>query len=458
MATQLERCEILPPPAEVTELSLPLTFLDIPWLYSHPIQRLLFYEFPCSKPYFLETIVPNLKESLSLTLKHYIPLASNVLYPSSNEKPVFRYVVGDSVSLTIAESSDDFNNLTANYARDADQFYPFVPQLPPPKEEAEYKTFRVLCLQVTLFPNRGVCIGITNHHTIGDASSIVGFIKAWASISKLGGDSQLIEAKFLPLFDRFVIKDPCGIADVYLSQIKNFKLLSSSLHLPTNKVRATYILHQADMKKLKDSVSAQKPDLVQPSSFVVTTAYVWTCLVKSGPASGEEVDADEPEYFSFAVDCRARMNPPVPANYFGNCLGGVIIKRKHQELMEKEGFFIAAEAIAEIIRTKVNKKDEMMKGAENWLVYFAELVGKRVLSVAGSPKFDLYEADYGWGRPKKLEAVSIDGDDSISLCKSRDSEGGLEIGLSLTKNKMDAFSAIFASGLGILSKEVVYSK
>ncbi|KAL2496883.1 Phenolic glucoside malonyltransferase 2 [Forsythia ovata] len=366
MATQLEHCEILPPPAEVTELTLPLTFLDIPWLYFHPIHRLLFYEFPCSKPYFLETIVPNLKESLSLTLKRYIPLASNIFYPSSNEKPVFRYMVGDSVSLTIAESSDDFNNLTANYARDADQFYPFVPQLPPPKEEAEYKTIPVLCLQV----------------------------------------------------------------------------------------RATYILHQADIKKLKDSVSARKPDLVEPSSFVVTTAYVWTCWVKSGPASGEEVDADVLEYFGFAVDCRTRMNPPVPANYFGNCIGAAVVKRKHEELMENEGFFIAAEAIAEIIRIKVNNKDEMRKAAENLLAIYAELMGNRMLSVAGSPKFDLYEADYGWGRPKKLESVSIDGDDSISLCKSRDSEGGLEIGLSLPNNKMDAFSAIFASGLGILSKEV----
>ncbi|KAL2476800.1 Phenolic glucoside malonyltransferase 2 [Abeliophyllum distichum] len=418
MATQLEHYEILPPPTEVTELILPLTFFDIPWLYFHPVQRLLFYEFTCSKPYFLEIIVPNLKESLTLILKHYIPLASNVLYPSSNEKPVFRYMVGDSVSLTIAESSDDVNNLIANYARDADQFYPFVPQLPPPKEEAEYKTTQS-------------CV--------------------------YSGDSQLIEAKSLPLFDRSVIKDPRGIADVNWNQLKNFPLQFPSLHLPTNKVRATYILHQADIKKLKDSVSARKPDLVEPSSFVVTTAYVWTCMVKSGPASGEEVDADVLEYFGFVMDCRTRMNPAVPANYFGNCLGAAIVKRKHEELIENEGFFIAAEAIAEIIRIKVNNTEEMMKAAENLLADFAVFMEKRILSVAGSPKFDLYEADYGWGRPKKQESVSIDGYDSFSLCKTRDSVGGLEIGLSLPKNKMDAFSAIFASGLGILSKEVLHS-
>ncbi|CAI9784433.1 unnamed protein product [Fraxinus pennsylvanica] len=448
MATQLEHCEIAPPNGKVTELTLPLTFFDIPWLYFHPIQRLLFYEFPCSKAYFMDTIIPSLKESLSLTLKHYIPLAGNILCPLSGEKPVLRFVFQDSVPLIIAESNEDFNNLTANYARDADQFHPFVPELPPPKEEAQFKIIRAFCLQVTLFPDHGLCLGFTNHHAIGDASSIVGFIKAWASISKLAGDSQLIEAKSLPCFDRSVVKDPRGIADMYWNQMKNFKFLSSSLHLPTNKVRATYILHQTDIQKLKDSLLARKPGLVHPSSFVVTIAYVWTCLVKSGHGNGEKVDPDESEYFSFAVDCRARMNPPVPANYFGNCIGGAIVIKKHQELIEKDGFFNAAESIAEMIRIKVNNKDEMMKGAENWLREFGDLVGKRLLSVAGSPKFDLYDADYGWGRPKKLEAVSIDGEDSISLCKSRDSEGGLEIGLSLPRTKMDAFAALFSSGLG----------
>ncbi|XP_022878610.1 malonyl-coenzyme:anthocyanin 5-O-glucoside-6'''-O-malonyltransferase-like [Olea europaea var. sylvestris] len=402
---------------------------------------------------------PNLKDSLSLTLKHYIPLASNILYPASNEKPFLRHVVGDSLSLTIAESNEDFDSLIANYARDADQFYPFVPQLPPPKEEPEYKTFPVFCVQVTFFPSHGVCIGFTNHHAIGDASSIVGFIKAWASISKFRGDSQLIDAKSLPLFDRYVIKDPRGIGDLYWDQLKNLSLQFPPSHLPINKVRATYILHQADIKKLKDSVLARKPDLVQPSSFVVTIAYVWTCLVKSGPVSGEKVDANESEYFSFAVDCRERMNPPVPTNYFGNCIGVAIVTRKHHELIENDGFFIAAESVAEIIRIKVKNKDEMMKGAANWLAEMGELLmGKRNLSVAGSPKLNFYDVDYGWGRPKKMEAVSIDGDhDSFSLCKFQDSEGGLEIGLSLPKTKMDAFAAIFASGLGVLSKEVFHS-
>ncbi|KAL2493910.1 Phenolic glucoside malonyltransferase 2 [Forsythia ovata] len=118
----------------------------------------------------------------------------------------------------------------------------------------------------------------------------------------------------------------------------------------------------------------------------------------------------------------------------------------HQKLIEKDRFFDAAEAISEIIRIKVNNKDEILKDVETWLMDVKELMGKQVLLVSGSPKFDLYNADCGWGRPKKLEAVSIDGDNAISLCKSREFKGGLEFGLPLSTTKMDAFAAIFANG------------
>ncbi|KAK6134767.1 hypothetical protein DH2020_031501 [Rehmannia glutinosa] len=452
MATLLETCEISPPPAgdAAGQLTVPLTFFDIPWMHFHPIRRLLFYDYPCSESYFLETIVPKLKKSLSLTLKHYLPLSGNLLYPlkTDDEKPIFRYVAGDSVSLKIAESTCDFDELIGNHARDADQFYDFVPELPPVKDEPEYKTVPVIALQVTLFPGRGICIGFANHHSVGDASSILGFIRAWASINKHGGDEEFLNKQggsLLPIFDRSVIKDPLGIDSKFWKVMKQIPLKSSSFPVPTNRVRATFILHQTDIKKLKDLVLAKKPGLVQVSSFVVTTSYVWSCLVKSGEAAGEEIDENVLEFFIFAVDVRARINPPVPGNYFGNCLSYGMAKIKHKQLAGEDGFVIAAEAIADDIKNRVNNKDEVMKGAENWMPDMSKFGGVRALGVSGSPKFDFCRADFGWGNARKLE---IDADkSSMSLCKSTYSNGGLEVGLSFTKEKMEAFAVIFADGL-----------
>ncbi|KAL0282993.1 UNVERIFIED_CONTAM: Anthocyanidin 3-O-glucoside 6''-O-acyltransferase [Sesamum angustifolium] len=385
MTILLESCQIAPAPGGAAELSLPMTFIDIFWLHFHPIRRLLFYEFPCSKAYFLETLVPKLKESLSLALKHYLPLAGNLVYPSNTEKkPIIRYVAGESVSVSIAESANDFDNLVGNHARDADQFYDFMPQLQLTTDESGDKLLQLLAVQVTLFPGRGVCIGLTNHHSAGDANSIVGFLRSWASISKHGGDEELLmtQGESLPLFDRSLIKPP-------------------SFPLPTNRVRATYVLNESAIKKLKDAVLSRNPGLVHTSSFCVMAAHIWTCLVRSLAAGEEERaddDSDELQTFLFAVDSRARSDPPVPGNYFGNCLSYGMVRIRHQDLVGNEGFFLAAESIADVIKNRVNDKEKIFAGVENWLTEVGPVTQSRFFAVSGSARVDLYSTDFGWAR------------------------------------------------------------
>lgn len=244
-----------------------------------------------------------------------------------------------------------------------------------------------------------------------------------------------------------MIKDPSGLANTFWSQMNVFKIESLPLSFPINKVRATYILLKNDIQKLKNLVQAKKPALIHLSSFTITTAYVWTCLVKSAAESGEDVDDNEPEYFVFAVDARPRLDPPVPANYFGNCVAFGETESTHGQLKGDDGFLIAVKLISEVISEKISNKDEILRDAKNWMKKLGALIGKRALGVAGSPRFDLYNTEFGWGKPKKYEVVSIDGAGSMSLCKSREFEGGLEIGLSLPKKKMDVFAAIFSAGL-----------
>ncbi|GFP99936.1 anthocyanidin 3-o-glucoside 6''-o-acyltransferase, partial [Phtheirospermum japonicum] len=108
-----------------------------------------------------------------------------------------------------------------------------------------------------------------------------------------------------------------------------------------------------------------------------------------------------------------------------------------------EGFVKAAKAIGEAIKENVYNENEILCGAEKWPEEYGKLVGKRQYGVAGSPRFDFYAADYRWGKAKKLEALFIDDGAVLSLCKSRDFEGGLEIVLSKPMPKMDAFSRVF---------------
>ncbi|KAL0425878.1 UNVERIFIED_CONTAM: Phenolic glucoside malonyltransferase 1 [Sesamum radiatum] len=198
----------------------------------------------------------------------------------------------------------------------------------------------------------------------------------------LGAASELSAANFpLPFYDRSVVKDQSGLGNTFWSQMNVSRMESLPLNFPTNRVRATYTLHKNDIQKLRNLVQAKKPGLVHLSSFTITTAYVWTCLVKSAAGAGEEVDDNEPEYFVFAVDARRRLDPPVPAEYFGNCVAFGMVESTHGQLKVEKGFSMAVELIGEVISKRVNNKDEVLRDAGSWVSKFSELVRKRSMGV-----------------------------------------------------------------------------
>ncbi|KAG8364647.1 hypothetical protein BUALT_Bualt18G0019100 [Buddleja alternifolia] len=456
MATTLEHCQIHPSPITDHELSLPLTHFDIPFLQSDPTQRLIFFDHPISKPHFMQTIVPQLKNSLALVLTRFLPLAGNIIFPTSG-RPVIRYALGNSISLTISECDNDFHHLTGNHQREADEFYSCVPQLPPTTRLSDDSILLpVVALKITLFPEKGICIGLTNYHALADGSSIINFMKTWALLNRFGSNIHVIDEKYFPSFDRTMVQDEEGLDSRAWNLVNKSRAFPieppprPSLIFPINKVRATFIMTKNQVQSLKEYVLANRPNIGHISSFLVICAYIWTCSEKSVHSAGVETNNDEPVYFSFAADCRARLNPPLPQNYFGNCVVFVAAQSRHGLIKGNEGFVIAAKSIADAIKKTLYSEKGILDGSD-WPVDFKRFSGRRVISVAGSPRFDVYEVDYGWGNPKKHEFVHLDREKSISLCKSREFEGGFEIGLSRTKVEMDVFEGLFNQGLEMFS-------
>ncbi|XP_057793361.1 malonyl-coenzyme:anthocyanin 5-O-glucoside-6'''-O-malonyltransferase-like [Salvia miltiorrhiza] len=458
MATLLQthRVSPPPPPPHGGELTLPLTFFDMFWVHFHPIRRVLFYDHPCSASDFLNAVVPNLKQSLSLTLKHFLPAAGNLLYPNDTDKnmPLLRYAAGDSVQLTIAESGLDFDELTASCARESDQFYDFVPELPPVKDDGDYKLAPLMAVQATLFPGRGIALGIVHLHCLGDGRSVnAGLIFGWASINKFGGDEEFLKERgeSLPIFDRSLIKDVDGINTIFWNQLKHVPFKLRSFPLPTNRVRATFALTRSDIEMLKNRVRAKKSGLDRVSSFVVAAGYAWSCMAKSEAADGDD-DAEAEELFVIPADVRGRRNaliePPVPANYFGNCIGFAVARVRRGELAGEGGFEAAAEAVAEEIKNGVDDAAGLLKGAGDWIseVKKCKEMKMRCFGVAGSPKFDVAAADFGWGKARKLENLTLDAVE-YTMWLGNAGAGGLEFGLPLPKKRMEAFAAVFADGL-----------
>ncbi|KVI04212.1 malonyl-coenzyme A:anthocyanin 3-O-glucoside-6''-O-malonyltransferase-like [Cynara cardunculus var. scolymus] len=442
--TVLDHSHVSPPPATVADASLPLTFFDILWLTFSPVHHLFFYELPSvSKTHFIEDIVPNLKQSLSITLQHFFPFTGNlIVFSSPTRKPEIRYVDGDSVAFTIAESALDFDDLTGNHPRDCGKFYHLIPLLPEATKESDHVKIPVFSVQVTFFPNSGISIGMTNHHSLGDASTRFCFLKAWTSIARSGSDESFLANGTLPIFDR-VVNYP-KIDELYLKNLEiettfNKDYQPPRLSAPTDKVRATFILTRTVINRLKKWVSTELPTLPYVSSFTVLCAYIWSCIAKSRN--------DELEIFGFSVDCRARIDPPIPAAYFGNCVALCMSIAKTDLLTGNDGFLNAAKLHGENLHKMLTDKDGVVNDKWPFGGLLSQGTPTTMMGVAGTPKLKFYELDYGWGKPRKHETISIDYNDSISLSACKESNEDLEIGVCLSAIEMEAFIPIFNKGL-----------
>ncbi|KAE9449332.1 hypothetical protein C3L33_18742, partial [Rhododendron williamsianum] len=309
----------------------------------------------------------------------------------------------DTVSLTVAESEANFYHLSGSIFREAEKFRHLVPSLP-----ASKTTVPVLALQVTLFPDAGLSIGYAAHHAVFDGKSISMFMHSWASICRHGDDSTLT-TELTPFYDRTVINDPSDIEKAYLDG---------------------WLAHNGPNNR-----SLEIWDVKAPPD---TIAYTWVCLIKTRRLATQKVQ------LVIGVDCRARLEPPIPSTYFGNCITGRIIVADTNKLMEDYGVAEAAREIGEAIR---GLDDGVLNGAEEMIsCVLSVLQEEGLFSLAASPRFEFYNTDFGWGRPTKVELVSIERSGAFSLSDSRDGNGGIEIGVVLKKHETEAFASLFASG------------
>ena len=456
-----DRFKVVPPSSTKTT-SIPLTFFDIFWLRFHPVERVFFYTLPNSQShpsFFFQTIVPNLKSSLSLTLQHFLPLAGNIVWPSDSSKPIIQFDPNDGgVSLIIAESDSDFNHVIENSTHEASLSRSFIPHL-----ESSDSFASIMSLQITLFPNSGFSIGISTHHAVLDGKSSTMFVKAWAYLCKKaieGDESPTLLSEFEPSFNREIIKDPNGnnvmdlVSTLFPSEKGNDRSLKLFPFEPKLKdsVRATFKLKHQDLDKIKQRVLStweifdtkeSKPQTL--SSFVITCAYSLVCVAKA--IHGAHNDKEKFS-FVFSVDCRARVEPPIPNNYLGNCVWAYFLDTQPFDFIKEDGVFLVAKSIYE--KTKMINEKGFLEGAINDMfdkVISLSSEGFEIMGVAGSHRFGVYEIDFGWGRPEKVEIVSIDRGLTIGLAESKDGGGGIEVGLVLNKPEMDIFSTLFLEGL-----------
>ncbi|CAN8233044.1 unnamed protein product [Cochlearia groenlandica] len=467
--------------------TLSLTFFDLLWLKIHPVQRVIFHRVTnITRSYFDSVIVPNLKSSLSSSLSLYLPLAGKILWNSTDSKPKIVYTENDAVLFTVAESNADLSSLTGNAPFRSIELYSLLPEL-----RVCHMSANIVSFQITLFPDQGFCIGVNAHHAVLDGKTTTMFLKTWAHICKqqqLEEEDKTVKSylpqDLIPIFDRTVINPPIDLDTQILDTWHSFEKLFSGGEEPKNPkslklipspeitsdvYRYTHNLSREDIQTLRErlkreseseseysaSASPSSPPSkeLRLSTFVITYAYALTCVIRSRGG-----DPNRPVGYAFAVDCRSLLDPPIPANYFGNCVSATFNLPLTAEIFLGEGGFLAA---ARLVSDSVESLDEKVadsvkglgsKGIESIFEDYLEGIkkmkwGSQFGSVAGSTRLGVYGSDFGWGRPVKTEVVSIDRNEAVSMSERRDEKGGVEMGVCLKKSEMDTFLYLFKNGL-----------
>ncbi|XP_066372555.1 malonyl-CoA:anthocyanidin 5-O-glucoside-6''-O-malonyltransferase-like [Miscanthus floridulus] len=437
---------LVPPSPSPPETSLPLTFFDVFWLHSTPVERLFLYRLGPDAD--VAAIISNLRDSLHQAVRAFYPLAGHVrLTPGTSDHYELHYRPGDAVTFTVTECDDDdadahFDGLATDEPREVAKIATLVPPLP--------EGGGLFAVQATFLPaRRGLAIGVTVHHAACDGSGSTHFLHTWAAACRGGAEPPPPP----PVIDRTLLADPRRLYDIFVQTAPSTEECEMA-EMSADQLFATFALSKDDLKHIKDVVAdeAARRGVAPPrcSSLVATFGLVWSCYQRAKEGSGAGAGEGPVTCMGLTVDHRSRMKPPLPDKYFGNCVGPAFALAPTGEVAAAGagGLFSACAAVASSIDEAV--RDIGTSSMAAWMDRIREVLPMGLLTVAGSPRFRVYDLDFGFGRPAKVDVVSVARTGAMAVAESRGGDGGIEVGISLQPAAMEMYRKCFADAMAWL--------
>lgn len=360
-----------------------------------------------------------LKESLSIALVQFYPWAGKIIKGPDGRSAIDCNdsgveMVQASIDLPFTDLGDDF------------QFKPYFTKLVRWGEihRSDSSEVPLLSVQVTKFLDGGISLGISQNHVIADGHSLWHFLVSWAECARGVPISKP------PVHDRTVFKVENPSPDKAYTLIKlSQNPIFDEKHAPI--VERVFFFSGEMIKQLK--YNASKEGTRAYTSYEALCAHVWKSVTKA-----RELKPDQDVHTLVLVNCRRKMNPPVPDEYFGNVIvNGMVITKAKELLGESLG------ATAQRIHDMIELCNEEALWAQ---IHYLELrdnywgvfkMDSEGLLVASSPRFPIYEVDFGWGPPTAVRPSRCGGDGEMVLFMGRQRGGFVDVCLKLEKSAMD---------------------
>ncbi|CAL5050934.1 unnamed protein product [Urochloa decumbens] len=443
-----------PPPQDAIKLSL----FDTLFLPLTPIQRLFFYDGDDLPPF--PDMLLTLKSSLAATLAVFTPLAGRVAVTSSSSGDDVAIDCSDGtisrgvrfVEAEYAGTAADVRRLARAAEHDAEAYVQLAPAI-----DVGVLPAPALAVQVTNPAAAvggvvgAVVVGVTMNHVVADGQAFWEFIRAWAAAAAHGGSMEIVAP---PTFDRAAINRHPKAEEVsreFLRALAPALPKVITFPKPDNALqrRRTYVLSATQIRSLKHRISlhinganASTAAANPPTStYAAVASLVWVSAVR---AKNALTDAAADTYLMFAADCRARLDPPLPAAFFGNCAKSCYARATVGELRDVvvgvKSLARAAAAVREVVREQLA---DPVADADRWMERHGALPWDRTVQVGASNRFAAYETDFGWGAPSRVELASVFAREFVAVVGAP--EGAVQVSVALDRDRMDGFEANFLS-------------
>ncbi|CAN1257098.1 Uncharacterized acetyltransferase At3g50280 [Linum perenne] len=376
-----------------------------------------------SKPQFpFSSLCLLLKSSLSHTLSLFPPLAGRLttdsstaeVYISCNDAGVdFLHASAPSISIIDILGSvrgPDFVN--GFFALDRTVSY-------------QGHHLPILSVQVTELAD-GVFIGCSVNHSVTDGTSFWNFFNCFAQVSRgVKCISRLPDfSRDSPLMSSAVLRLPQGGPRVTFDETAP---LSERIFSFTREA----------VLKLKATVNNSNNNS-KISSFQSLCALVWRAVTRA-----RKLNSSKTTTFRMAVNCRHRLSPKMDPLYFGNAIQSIPTYASAGDVTSRE-----LRWLAERLNENVSAYDDatVRRVVSEWEASprcfpLGNLDGAS-MTMGSSPRFPMYDNDFGWGRPLAVrsgKANKFDG--KMSAFPGREGGGTVDLEVVLAPETMAAIEA-----------------
>ncbi|KAL9231178.1 hypothetical protein vseg_006435 [Gypsophila vaccaria] len=385
------------PKYEVKESKQPhyLAPFDLMKLSSHYIQKGLMFTKPSQSidnvPYSTDEFLDGLKESLSITLTHFYPLAGRLVTRINEEKHESLVYIdcnkGPGVGFIYAKLDTTVSDIVSP------TYVPLVVESFFDHHKAsdhDGHTRPLLSVQVTELQD-GVFIGCSANHAVLDGTSYWEFWNTWSEIH-MSSSKTVVSERRLPVFERWFpdgygatnpIRLPFIHPDEFISCVEPTQFRVRIFHFSSNSI-----------KRLKVEAN-QQSDSSNISSFQALSALVWRSIIRSN-----NVPHDRVTNFRLTANDRHRLNPPLPTQFFGNCVSLLRITATAGELLENSLGFAASLLHNSIVSHDYKAVNDYLKC---WLQApsvpkHGAMYDSNSVLISSSPRFNMYGNEFGLGK------------------------------------------------------------